>query len=82
MTARTSPFQHHTTPGLPLLIIGALSLVAGSVTTLLPETGGAHLPQTLADGDRLGRGQGLFDACRTRKSDTEDEEEEGRCEKV
>ncbi|XP_043241317.1 solute carrier family 22 member 13-like [Amphibalanus amphitrite] len=66
-------YLHQTTPGLPLLIIGALSLVAGSITTLLPETGGGHLPQTLSDGDLLGAGQGLFDACRKPRSYTDED---------
>ena len=69
----TNPFQHHTTPGLPLLIIGALSLVAGAITILLPETAGGNLPQTLADGDLLGRGQGLFDTCQSPKPDPQAE---------
>ena len=55
----TFSLQHERRPGLPLLIIGAMSLLGGALTILLPETSGVNLPQTLLDGDLLGRGSCL-----------------------
>ncbi|XP_028166460.1 organic cation transporter protein-like, partial [Ostrinia furnacalis] len=40
---------------LPLLILGAVGLVASAVGVLLPETRGRSMPQTIADGERLVR---------------------------
>ncbi|KAF0287841.1 Solute carrier family 22 member 13 [Amphibalanus amphitrite] len=58
-------YLHEHNPGLPLLIIGAMSLLGGALTTLLPETAGANLPQTLLDGDLLGRGGCGRTRCRS-----------------
>ena len=38
---------------IPLAIFGALTLLAGALTFLLPETTGLTLPETLDDGERL-----------------------------
>ena len=43
---------------MPLLIFGVLSLVGASAAVLLPETANQPLPQTLSDGNELGRDQG------------------------
>ncbi|XP_019519303.1 PREDICTED: solute carrier family 22 member 1 [Hipposideros armiger] len=41
--------------GLPLILFAMLSLVAGGMTLLLPETKGAVLPETIEDAENLGR---------------------------
>ncbi|XP_039737080.1 solute carrier family 22 member 1 isoform X1 [Pteropus medius] len=41
--------------GLPLILFVALSLVAGGVTLLLPETKGVALPETIEDVEKLQR---------------------------
>ncbi|CAL1540067.1 unnamed protein product, partial [Lymnaea stagnalis] len=40
---------------LPLMIFGALSLIAGALAYLLPETKNARLPETIAEAIRFGR---------------------------
>ncbi|XP_026726510.1 solute carrier family 22 member 3-like isoform X2 [Trichoplusia ni] len=49
---------------LPLLIIGVTSLVACGASLVLPETKGRPMPQTMADGEAIVRGQML---CGKRK---------------
>jgi len=40
---------------LPILIFGLTAFVGGLLSTLLPETYNTQLPETLADGERLGK---------------------------
>lgn len=40
---------------LPILIFGITALMGGMLSTLLPETHNTQLPETLADGERLGK---------------------------
>lgn len=40
---------------LPIVIMGAFSVVGGVVTLKLPETLGAKLPQTLEEGEQFGK---------------------------
>lgn len=40
---------------LPILIFGVSAFAAGILSTLLPETHNTQLPETLADGERLGK---------------------------
>lgn len=40
---------------LPILIFGITALAGGMLSTLLPETYNTQLPETLADGERLGK---------------------------
>lgn len=40
---------------LPILIFGVTALCGGALSTLLPETLNNQLPETLADGERLGQ---------------------------
>ena len=40
---------------LPLLIFGCSSVFAGTVALLLPETLGKSLPETIEEGEALGR---------------------------
>ena len=79
-TLHLLPGQHERSPGLPLLIIGILSLVGGALATLLPETAGVNLPQTLLDGDRLGR-TACLPLCRRRTNAVADGGEAGGREK-
>ncbi|KAG1652083.1 Organic cation transporter 1 [Nymphon striatum] len=44
---------------LPLVIFGIISIVTCVLYIFLPETGGKELPQTLEDGENLGKGQKL-----------------------
>ena len=48
-------FQESTSKYLPLTIFGVLSLIAGAATLLLPETMNRELPETLEDGENLGK---------------------------
>ncbi|XP_072034282.1 organic cation transporter protein-like [Amphiura filiformis] len=49
---------------IPLSIFGVLSLVAGLVTLLLPETMDRDLPETLEDGENLGKAKPLLHQSR------------------
>lgn len=40
---------------LPILIFGVTALLGGFFSTFLPETYGKEMPETLADGERLGK---------------------------
>jgi MFS transporter, OCT family, solute carrier family 22 (organic cation transporter), member 4/5 len=40
---------------LPILIFGITALMGGFLSTFLPETYGKEMPETLADGERLGK---------------------------
>lgn len=40
---------------LPILIFGVTALLGGFLSTFLPETYGKEMPETLADGERLGK---------------------------
>lgn len=41
---------------LPLIIFGGLSVLAGLLSLILPETNGTVLPETIEDADKFGRG--------------------------
>ncbi|XP_077512412.1 solute carrier family 22 member 7-like isoform X2 [Amblyomma americanum] len=49
----------HVDAYLPMLVTGCLALLSSVLVFLLPETAGAELPQTIEDGERYGKGQGL-----------------------
>ncbi|CRK91510.1 CLUMA_CG005171, isoform A [Clunio marinus] len=40
---------------LPILLFGVTAFIAGFLSTFLPETHNVQLPETLADGERLGK---------------------------
>jgi hypothetical protein len=40
---------------LPILIFGITALIGGFFSTFLPETHNTQMPETLADGERLGK---------------------------
>ena len=40
---------------LPLIIFGGLSVIAGLLSLILPETKGKILPETIADAQQFGR---------------------------
>ncbi|KAK8760659.1 hypothetical protein V5799_028076 [Amblyomma americanum] len=44
---------------LPMLVMGCFALVASVLLFMLPETVGTAMPQTIEDGERFGRDQGL-----------------------
>ncbi|XP_049887790.1 organic cation transporter protein-like isoform X2 [Pectinophora gossypiella] len=56
---------------LPLLLLGVIALIAGSIGVLLPETNGRPMPQTIADGERLVR---QYSLCGKPEPDTDVEE--------
>ncbi|XP_045508830.1 organic cation transporter protein-like [Colias croceus] len=57
-------------PELPLLILGVLGILGGVLCLLLPETMGAEMPQTLADGEAFGADQRFWDnPCFPRKKE-------------
>ncbi|KAH7964707.1 hypothetical protein HPB49_000820 [Dermacentor silvarum] len=45
---------------LPMLVMGCLALLGGVLVFFLPETVGTAMPQTIEDGERFGRDQGLW----------------------
>jgi hypothetical protein len=60
---------------LPLIVLGTLGIFGGVLSLFLPETLDHELPQTLADGEEFGRGQGMWDfPCLAKKIDDDDEE--------
>jgi len=46
---------------LPMLIFGAIAMIAGSLTTALPETHKKQLPTTLEEGERFGNESDIDD---------------------
>ncbi|XP_072019616.1 organic cation transporter protein-like [Amphiura filiformis] len=55
---------------LPFIIFGSFSFVAGILLLLLPETLGRKLPETLEEGELVGKGLSLWQRI---KGDTQDE---------
>ena len=53
-------FQSDISKFIPLIIFGALSLLAGLLSLFLPETKGSILPQTLKEGEEFGRSAALL----------------------
>lgn len=68
---------------IPLLLFGGMALLSGLTSLLLPETLKKHLPETVSDGERLGR-SGAFYFARTlrhhREGVTWDQAEQHRSE--
>ncbi|CAH1262025.1 SLC22A3 [Branchiostoma lanceolatum] len=50
---------------LPLMTLGVLSCVTSMVVTVLPETHGVPLPNTLEDGENFGRASPLSSTCKS-----------------
>jgi hypothetical protein len=55
-----------------LLIFGILSLIGAASALFLPETVNQPLPQTLKDGNDLGRGQRKLSCCVERAKTTKE----------
>lgn len=49
------------TPGLPLVVSGALLFVVSAITITLPETLHQHLPHTISEGESFGKDQRILD---------------------
>lgn len=66
----------HTYKPLPLLVFGGLSIVAGLLVVLLPETVGCELPQTIPESERFGSDQSIwyFSCCGKKRSEPVTEE--------
>jgi hypothetical protein len=70
-------YLSHIMNELPLIVLGVLGIFGGFLSLYLPETLNHELPQTLADGEEFGRGQGMFDfPCCTKQIDDDEEEKE------
>lgn len=54
-------------PKIPAIIFGAVSVVSGLLVTLLPETNGQPMPETLEDGESFGKGDTCCTTCLGRK---------------
>lgn len=50
-------------PTIPAVIFGALSLLSGAWVLFLPETMGQPMPESIADGERFGKGDTAFSSC-------------------
>ncbi|KAG5679390.1 hypothetical protein PVAND_008958 [Polypedilum vanderplanki] len=73
-------YLSHITPELPLIVLGILGIFGGFLSLYLPETLNHELPQTLADGEEFGRGQGMFDfPCCAKQVDDDDEIDDKEC---
>lgn len=71
-------YLSHYMKELPLIILGAIGIIGGILALYLPETLNHELPQTLADGEEFGRGQGLWDfPCCAKQIDDEENREVG-----
>ncbi|KAF5290612.1 hypothetical protein FQR65_LT01902 [Abscondita terminalis] len=59
---------------LPLIVLGILGILGGSLSLFLPETLGHELPQTLQDGESFGSDQKFFEfPCISKKGGNEKE---------
>lgn len=71
-------YLSHIMNELPLIVLGILGIFGGFLSLYLPETLNHELPQTLADGEEFGRGQGMFDfPCCAKQVDDEVDKECG-----
>lgn len=67
-------YLQHIHQSIPLIVLGSIGIFGGFLSLFLPETLGHELPQTLADGEEFGRGQGMWDfPCCSKKVDGDDE---------
>ncbi|GFS68784.1 organic cation transporter protein [Nephila pilipes] len=76
--ALTAPFVHQlaevTYPWVPMAVPGAMTIVAGLLVLLLPETKDKTLPDTLEEGERFARKQ--YIDCRAEKCNGFSKEDE------
>lgn len=54
-------------PKIPAITFGVIAIVSGFLCMFLPETMNQPMPQTLADGERFGKGDTLFTSCLGKK---------------
>ena len=54
-------------PKFPLVVFGIVALVAGFLVSFLPETTHHKLPDTIEEGEELGKGDTLW-TCRSRRN--------------
>jgi len=53
---------------VPLAVFGVVALIAGFLVTFMPETSNTPLPDTIMDGENIGKGDSFWSTCRKRKS--------------
>ncbi|XP_055930558.1 solute carrier family 22 member 13-like [Argiope bruennichi] len=58
---------------LPMLVLGCLSLVAGSLIIILPETTGHQLPHTLEEGEKFGAHESICSIFSSKQKNETDE---------
>ncbi|KAF2356102.1 Major facilitator sugar transporter-like [Trinorchestia longiramus] len=63
------------TPALPLLVLGALAIIAGCLALFLPETLHSQLPETLLEGEAFCKSFKFWSFPCTQKSEAPKEEE-------
>ena len=52
-------------PRLPIVVFGIVALVAGFLVSFLPETTDHKLPDTIEEGEEMGKGDTLWKCCRS-----------------
>ncbi|XP_038214326.1 organic cation transporter protein isoform X1 [Zerene cesonia] len=63
-------------PKVPSIIFGVVALLSGFLCLFLPETMHRTLPQSIADGERHGKGDTCFSQCFKNKARSQKEEDE------
>ena len=58
---------------IPFTILGLVALFGGFLTTFLPETGNRKLPDTIEEGELMGKNDTLWSSCGCRKKEKQEQ---------